>query len=314
MAADEGAAVVTVAQSGVGSGKAWAKTIKEIKDGWELSLRNLKTALETGEDLRLTMRPMLGIMPGAFDAKIAKELKVPVTEGVRLDGTVDGMGAQAAGLQGGDVIVSIGGKKVTGTTLAPAIQNRRAGDKVAVKFYRGPKLETVTMELSKRSLPDIPKSGAELSKRVAEMYGELDAELEKCFEGVTEEEASYKSSPTAWSAKDVVCHLLTGERDAHSFITEAIQGFQRSYDAFGDNLNERYMAVTSVLPTYRQLLDDYKRAEAETVAFLAVVPDSMVAHKADWWTFCFGYLQPPFHNHGHFEQIREAIAKARAKP
>lgn len=313
IAQKKGGVTVTVAQSGVGSGKTWAKAIKEMEAGWKLSLRNLKAALETGEDLRLTMRPMLGIMPGAFDAKIAKELNVPVTEGVKLDGTVDGMGAQACGLLAGDVIVSIGGKKVTATTLAPAIQNRQAGDKVAVKFYRGSKLNTVTMELSKRPLAPTPTSGAELAKHVAAMYAELDAELEKCFEGVTEAEASYKASPVAWSAKDVVCHLLTGERDAHSFIAEAIQGYQRSYDGFGDNLNERHAALMSVLPTYRQLLDEYQRAEAETIAFLKLVPDGMVARKSEWWTFCFGYLQPPLHNHAHFEQIREAIAKARSK-
>ncbi len=313
IAEKKGITTVTVTHSGIGSGKAWAKTAKEIGRGWEYAMRNLKSTLETGEDLRLTMRPMLGIMLGsALDANAAKLLSVPVTEGVLLDGIVEGMGAQAAGLRAGDVLVSLGGKKVSPTTLPLALQNRQAGDKVAVKYYRGPTLNTTTMELWKRPLPDMPATPAELSKRVGEMYIELDKELEKCFEGVTEAEASFKPSPTEWSAKDIICHLMVGERDGHSALAEIIEGIQRYYDAFGGNVSERHIALMAVFPTYRQLLDEYKRTEAETIALLAALPVQVVARKADWWLLCFNWLQPPLHNHGHFDNIRELIGKARA--
>jgi uncharacterized protein YndB with AHSA1/START domain len=311
IAEKKGTTTVTVTHSGFGSGKAWAKAIKGITAGWESAMRNLKSTLETGEDLRISMRPMLGIMPGAFDADIAKKLNVPIEHGVRLDGTVEGMGARAIGLQGDDVIVNLAGKKVTGATLGVALQGKQAGDKVTVKYYRGSKLNTVSMELSKRALPEIPTTAAGLAKRVGDLYAELGAELEKCFEGVTEAEASFKALPSDWSAKDVVCHLLAGERDGHSTIAETIWGIQRYYDSFGDNINERHAALQAVFPTYRELLDEYKRAERETVALLAAMPDNVVARKSDWLVLSFGFLQPPLHNYGHFEQIKAAIAAAR---
>jgi uncharacterized protein YndB with AHSA1/START domain len=301
---------VTVTHSGLGSGKAWAKAVKGITAGWQSAMRNLKSTLETGEDLRISKRPMLGIMPGAYDDEIAKRLKVPTAFGVRLDGTLEGMGAHAIGLQADDVIVSLGGKKVTGATLGVGLVGKQAGDKVAVKYYRGPKLINTSLVLSGRALPEIPQTAAELATRVGNLYAELNTELEKCFEGATEAQASYKATPDEWSAKDVLCHLLSGERDGHSPIAETIWGIQRYYDSFGDNLNERHAAMLSVLPTYRLLLDEYKRAQDETVALLAAMPDKAVARKSDWWQLCFGFLQPPLHNYAHFEQIKAAIAAA----
>ncbi|HLB47321.1 MAG TPA: SRPBCC domain-containing protein [Anaerolineales bacterium] len=314
IAEKKGGTVVTVSHNGAGSGKPWAKTIKEIGEGWEQSLENLQSTLEAGEDLRISRRPMLGITLSDFNTEVAKKLGVPVTEGIRLDGTLEGMGARAAGLQKDDVIVGMAGKKITGfPSLAGALQGRRAGDRVAVKFYRGKKLETVTMELSRRPLPPIPATAAELSEAVRKMYAELDVELEKCLEGVTEAEASFKPAPDEWSAKDVVCHLLAGERDGHGFVAETIMGVMRYYDGFGENVEARHKALMAVFPTYRALLDEYKRAEAETVALLAAIPPEVAARKSSWWQLCYNTLQPPIHTQRHFEQIRAAIAAARKK-
>jgi S1-C subfamily serine protease len=55
---------------------------------------------------------MLGIMLSDFNAEIAKSMGLPVSSGVRIDGTVPGMGAEAAGLQSGDVIVGMAGYPV----------------------------------------------------------------------------------------------------------------------------------------------------------------------------------------------------------
>jgi hypothetical protein len=69
----------------------------------------------------------------------------------------------------------------------------------------------------------------------------------------------------------------------------------------------------AIFPTHRALLDEYKRAEAETVALLAAIPPEVVARKSSWWQLCYNTLQPPIHTQGHFEQIRAAIAAARKK-
>ncbi|MEK7328028.1 MAG: SRPBCC domain-containing protein, partial [Chloroflexota bacterium] len=265
LAEKNGSTVVTVTHSGFGSGKAWAKAVKELTGGWEYAMENLASVLGSGPDLRIATRPMLGIMVDAFDAEIAKKIGVPVADGLRLSGTLEGMGARAAGLQKDDVIVSLGGKKVTGNTLAGALQGRRGGDTVPVVFYRGQEKQKVMMQLSRRPLPEIPATAGQLAEAVSKMYAELDVELAKCFEGVTEEEASFKPTPDEWSAKDVLAHLLAGERDGHSFITEAIDGVGRWYDGFGGNVEARHTAVIAAYPTVQAMLEEYRRNEIETV-------------------------------------------------
>ena len=83
----------------LGTGKKWTETVEAIRRGWEQGLENLQSVLETGRDLRLTRRPMLGIYPNALTAEARERLGVPVEKGILIGNVVEGMGAQAAGLQ-----------------------------------------------------------------------------------------------------------------------------------------------------------------------------------------------------------------------
>ncbi|MDE3087812.1 MAG: SRPBCC domain-containing protein, partial [Chloroflexota bacterium] len=193
LAEREGGTIVSLTHSGIGTGKAYAKTVTGITHGWQVALENLQSVLETGQDLRYVRRPMLGINVSDFNTEIAAKLGVPVTEGVRLDGVIEKMGAHAAGLRKDDVIVKMGNKKITGfVALATALQRRRAGDKLPVVFYRGSERKTVTMELSRRPLPDVPWKPTELSEAVRRLYAAQDTELAQCFQGTSEQEASHK--------------------------------------------------------------------------------------------------------------------------
>lgn len=64
IAQKDNGAIVTISHAGIGSGKPWAKAIKEFERGWRGSLENLKSVLETGQDLRFIRRPLLGINVG----------------------------------------------------------------------------------------------------------------------------------------------------------------------------------------------------------------------------------------------------------
>ncbi|MFM8426873.1 MAG: SRPBCC domain-containing protein, partial [Chloroflexota bacterium] len=97
----------------VPSDDSWKNMAEGFRENWEYSLRNLKSVLETGIDLRIAERPMLGIVPGDFSEEQAKHLGVPVYEWMRLDATVEGMGAKRAGLERDDVLVSMAGKPIT---------------------------------------------------------------------------------------------------------------------------------------------------------------------------------------------------------
>jgi uncharacterized protein YndB with AHSA1/START domain len=112
LTSQDGSTQVRIEQQGVGVGHEWEKTIEEMNKGWTASLENLVSILETGEDLRFTRRPMLGITISDFTPEIAAHLGVPVTQGIRIDGTIEGMGAHDASLVGDDVVVKMAGKAV----------------------------------------------------------------------------------------------------------------------------------------------------------------------------------------------------------
>ena len=101
--------LVKVVQSGFGEGEQWDASRELAAGGWETGLENLESIFNTGADLRVTRRPMLGIMGNDFSEEIAASIGVPVTEGTRLADVVEGMGAEKAGLQGDDVIVEMDG-------------------------------------------------------------------------------------------------------------------------------------------------------------------------------------------------------------
>ena len=175
----ESATRVTLTHSGLGPGEEWSEAAFQDKRGWESALENLQSVLETGTDLRIARRPMFGMSSGNnLDDALTAKLGVPVSEGLWLGGLVDGLGAQKAGLQKDDVVVSLGDRPVVNfATFATALQSHRAGDKVDIGFYRGSERRTVTMQLSERPAPNIPATHDALVEGLRATHAELDAEL-----------------------------------------------------------------------------------------------------------------------------------------
>ena len=201
--------------------KSWTKMAEGFRENWQDSLRNLKSVLETGIDLRIAERPMLGIVPGDFTEEQAKALGVPVREGMRLDATVEGMGAKRAGLERDDVLVSMAGKPITNdfTSLQLAIAGKKGGDVVDVEYYRGAEKKKVSMELTKRPMADVPFSPVELAKQARALFEPALVEIEKCFEGYTDAQAMKRPEPNEWSALEVVAHLIQGERFNANYLS-----------------------------------------------------------------------------------------------
>jgi uncharacterized protein YndB with AHSA1/START domain len=308
---------LTLTHGGIGSGEAWAGIAEQYEREWKRGLENLKSVLETGQDLRFVLRPMLGIMVGEFNADIAKELGAPVSEAIRLDGAIEGLGAAAAGLQKDDVIISIADAEVTNwPTLTTALSAHRAGDKVNVVFYRGGQKKQTTMELSRRPLPDVPPTAAALTEAMRKVYEEGDAALNELFAGVSEQEAEFKPAPDEWSAKETLAHLIIGERETQAWVADLINDDERWSDRFENptNVAARVQATVKVYSTLRDLLEEYKRTEAETLAMLAALPDEFVASKRNFVRFCYAQLElPNYHTHQHLDQMRTAIEAARSR-
>jgi uncharacterized protein YndB with AHSA1/START domain len=314
ISSQNGSTQVQIEQSGHGSGEAWAAVVREQSRGWELGLDNLKSILETGEDLRLTRRPMLGITVSDYNSEIAQKLGVPTKEGLRLDSTLAEMGAHAAGLQKDDVIVVLGDRQIRDfNDLASALQGRFAGEQVEVSFYRGAEKRTVTMELSGRPIPEIPKNGRELAAIVQEKYDQIDSELADIFRDVPEEEAGQKPAADEWSAKDVLAHMIVSERFSSTYIVELVNSQERWSDDFPGNNDEQIQSVVKAYPTVKDLLEELKRNEMETVSLLETLTEEFINRKGSYWRLAYGSIQPDYHAELHYGQIRAAIEAARKK-
>lgn len=292
-------------------GDAWVEIIREIEDGWKCSLENLVSVLETGEDLRLTLQPMLGIMIADFNADIAAKEGIPVSKGVRLDGVMDGMGAQAAGLQPGDVIVTVAGKEIQDyADLGTAMQRKRAGDVVDVGIYRGNERMTLPMELSRRPIPTIPTSIQDLARALKERWRGIESEVDVFFENITEEQASFKPGPEEWSVKEVLAHFIQDERGYQNHIWGIVDGQERWSDDYGSNLYAYIKATISAYPTLAELIKEYKRSSLETIALIENLPASFIERKGSYWRLAFRALEPPYHFHTHLEQMRSVLEAA----
>ena len=303
---------VRVVHEGVGSGSEWAEIVPVLEQAWTFSLENLNSIFSSGADLRFTQRPMLGITLGDFDANIAERMGVPVSEGICLDGVVPEMGAGAAGLQEGDVIVSIGGKAVVDwPSLTSALQGRRAGDEVQVDFYRGSQRRQVQMTLSGRPMHPIPATVEELADAVRDRYAHIDSELSELFAGVTEAQSAQRIAPDAWSAREVLAHLIHSERGWQTWMADLVNDQEAWYDQGVSNLQARIEATLDAFPTSAELLEELQRMNAETAAFVAHLPPSFLEQrKASYWRMAYLLVEAPYHTRAHLAQKREAIAAA----
>ncbi|MCI0554794.1 MAG: SRPBCC domain-containing protein [Anaerolineae bacterium] len=291
----------------------WSKVAESLHQNWVESLENLKSVLETGVDLRIATRPMLGIVPGDFTEEQALALGVPVREGLRLDGLVDGMGAQKAGLQRDDVIVEMAGHPIRSdaNSLPTAIAGKKGGDTIEVVYYRGPEKKTINMELSKRPMPDVPFSAAELAQKVRELFEPALDELEKCFEGFSDDEAMTRPDPKEWSALEIVAHLVQTERFNSTFLTSLIDGYELTTDGFGSNVTAQVEATVKANPSIKLMLDMLRRTVDEVLIYTELISADFTANKGSYYRYGFNLLQPNFHINAHMEQIKDTLAAAR---
>jgi uncharacterized protein YndB with AHSA1/START domain len=307
-AGDYSTCTVTIAEKGgistitledASDSKDWAKMAGEVEKGWNEALDNLKSVLETGVDQRFANRPMLGI--DGFSAN-------PGDEGVRIEGTIEGMGARAAGLQKGDVILSIGGRKtLANIDVLTALNGHKAGDTVKVAYKRNGKVVNTTLALSPRPMPDLPATAELLAEQVARKYTEVNRDLTQAFKGISEERAARPPAPGEWSARHILAHLIEGERNIHTWLTDMIAGNEAWQDGATGNLRIRLDAIINGFPTIQALLTELKRNEAETVALLNALPDEFVAHKGSYHRLARAMLLWPDHTREHLEQIKSSV-------
>lgn len=296
---------------GLKSSIRWNVPREQIRRGWETGLENLASILTTGQDLRIVNRPMLGIFPDEFDAGIAAKLGLPVSAGIRLANVAEGLGAQKAGLMKGDVIIGIAGREIAGyPDLVEALRGKKAGETVEVRFFRGRDPVTLTMELSRREIPKIPQTAAELADISEKNNIEGQQAIIKALSNTSEAEATQKPSPEDWSAKEILAHLIQGERDFQFNIHKTIMGEEFNYPS---NLQARIDSMVDQYPSIQDMLNEFIKEQKLTVSFIRRLPEDFIQHKGAFWLFGYGQLNSQSHTLEHVVQIEASIAAARSK-
>ena len=303
----------SVEHFGFGEGEAWEGARKQAQRGWEVGLENLESIFSTGADLRITRRPMVGLMGNDFNEKIAAQIGVPVTEGVRLADTVEGMGAAKAGLQSNDVIVELEGKPIRSwPDLGKILQHKRAGESLPLAFYRGSQRHEVVLQLTARPIPETPLDPKAFARRLREINIQVIGEIREAFRDVGELEAEF--APTGeWSAKQNLAHLIKEEEENLHRISQYLNDSEAQYTDTWENRWEPLQAILGVSSSVGELIDRLAKAKETTAGLLEASEEPLLARKGVMWRLGMSMLHfPGDHEHEHMEQIKRTLEAARA--
>ncbi len=292
----EGGTKVTLTHSGFGAGKKWAGRAEESEREWNGGLDNLKSVLETGVDLRQTNQPRMGL--GWETA--------PDASGALVTAVISDGPCEQAGLQKADVIVRAGGQKIRSEQdLMDAYLAWKAGQRVPLAIIRAGKRKTITVELGRRSVPEIPDDPAVLIEQVRQTHEQAIAALRAAVLMITDEQAGIAPAEGQWSVKQVLAHLTASERGFQRWTVDVAQG----NETFGieGQLPELFAAAFATAPTVGSLVDRFERDLAESRVIVAsLTPD----HRANKWRYrqiaqmlvAFGS-----HTQDHIEQIQKTV-------
>lgn len=110
-----------------------------------------RTVLESLIKSGKVSRGFLGVALQPLDEELAKQFKIESTDGALIAEVTAKSPAEKAGLQSGDVVTEIGGKKVEGTReLQFMIASMAPGTKAELKVLRDGKNQNIVVELGER--------------------------------------------------------------------------------------------------------------------------------------------------------------------
>jgi uncharacterized protein YndB with AHSA1/START domain len=303
---------LTLSHSGLLDNQEWADARREIKYGWEKGLNNLVSILGTGEDLRITQKPMLGIFFNELNQKMSHELGIPVAHGVYLENVMDGLGGKAAGLMKNDVIVELNNKPVTDhPSLQLAMRGCKAGDSIGVVYYRGAEKISTTLKLAKREITSIPKTAVELAANLKGIYNKHFGQLTELTKKSSDKDASFSPGNGEWDIKEIIAHLIHTERYLQESIQMRVFDQEQVSDGYGGNVECRIQATITAFPSLAQIMDEYHRSMIETVEMVNCLPQSFLDHKGSYWRLALELLQYTEHITEHIVQVELNLEAAR---
>lgn len=278
--AQDGATALTLQHGGITDSDAAAYYARE----WEGLLNNLQSILETGANLTITERVLVGIYVGPFDATIAGQLGVPVTDGVRVGGLVPGLSAAASGLQVNDVIVEAEGQPLTPTyTLPDAARGKRPGDTITVGFYRGAEKHTVKVTLKGYPLPEFPSDFNGLADMLERTHAGLEPRMVALFDGIDEARLHRAVPDTGQTVLESLATLVLTERITLEWLSTYTYPDAPRRTTMRITPEKR-AALLAVYPTPGALVGLLRNTWGEIIALLRALPESLLERKNYlWW-------------------------------
>lgn len=276
---------------------------------WDEALNNLQAVLETGLDPRLYSRPMMGVyISGLVDKETQERLHLPLDYGILLGGSIPEMGAEKAGIVEGDVLVEINGNPIHHyDSIRQAIGGHKAGDVIHMVWYRGKERHEADMTLSGRPHPHIPATLAELAEEARQIYDGLLKELAELLDGVSETTAEYRPAENEWNVKEIIAHLINTERAMQIWLVNAVEG--TLFYNWVTNHHDSVKSIVDVTPTLPELINELRRAEAQTVALLQRLPEEIVTHKGTFHNIVTTLNKEGLsvHTRMHFDTIKKLL-------
>jgi len=293
---------VELTHTGLGTEEIWVEPGKEIRRGWEVGLENLKSTLEMGKDLRIVNRPGVGIYPAEISSVEIEKHHFPVNKGVYIQEVVQGRGAERAGLEKGDLLISLAGVPIDDIeALLRFLARQKVGEHIEVVYFRGSERKTTSLELMRLPIPDVPVEPAEVADRIEVIFKAGLAKIREALDGISDEAASWKPAPSEWSIKETLAHLIHTERDNQSWLHSKVLDDQFEWL---NNSTERGLATIAAYPTVESLVDNLERSQIETVSFLRCLPEKLASKKSTIWHFAQDFLSADMHIEEHIAQIK----------
>ncbi|MFD1256796.1 Do family serine endopeptidase [Mucilaginibacter terrae] len=146
--------------------------------GFAVPVNLAKKVLNDLEKFGSVKRGYIGVSFTELNPDVASELKINTTNGLYVSELVDGGGAEAAGLQKGDVITKVEGVKIyESSDLQERVGRLQPGDKVRLTVLRAGAEKNFTITL-KGEPTENKLAAAAVSKSAEELYNKLGASFQ----------------------------------------------------------------------------------------------------------------------------------------
>ncbi|MEP6758045.1 MAG: trypsin-like peptidase domain-containing protein [Actinomycetota bacterium] len=125
--------------------------------GFAIAIDSAKDTIQQAIDSPLAPSGYLGVQTESVSAAMAYQLNLKVDQGAYVVATTDGSGAADAGIQSGDVIVSVDGSTVTtAEDLGKIMSGLQPGTTVTVVVDRAGQEQSFDVVLGSRPMPALP--------------------------------------------------------------------------------------------------------------------------------------------------------------